>query len=128
MISIIKNYINNINIDDLNILLIKHDIYLDGNELNILYGHSDYDLIVKPEDNADSSAIYCRIKECTLGNLITDAIKDLSNTEMCIMSGGSIRDGDIELMRTLSNFKYMGKKSEIDLSGLFHSLLFYFTF
>ena len=37
--------------------------------LKIIYGHSDYDLIVKPEDNTDSSAIYCRIKECTLGNL-----------------------------------------------------------
>ena len=37
MINIIKSYINNINIDDLNILLIKNNIYLDNNELNILY-------------------------------------------------------------------------------------------
>ena len=37
MISIIKNYINNITIDNLNILLTKNNIYLNNNELNILY-------------------------------------------------------------------------------------------
>nr|MBP3258788.1 hypothetical protein [Bacilli bacterium] len=37
MISIIKNYINNISIDGLNILLTKNDIYLNNDELNILY-------------------------------------------------------------------------------------------
>ena len=43
------------------------------------------------------------------------------------MNGGSIKDEDVELMRILSNFKYMGR-NEIDLSGLFHFLLFDFTF
>ena len=62
------------------------------NELNLKYGHSDYDLIVKPEDNKDSSAIYCRFKECTLGNLITDAIKDAGNGEITIINGGSVRN------------------------------------
>ena len=37
MISIIKNYINNITIDNLNILLTKNDIHLSNDELNILY-------------------------------------------------------------------------------------------
>ena len=37
MINIIKNYINNINIDDLNTLLIKNEINLTNNELKILY-------------------------------------------------------------------------------------------
>lgn len=39
MLNIIKNYINNMNIEDLNILLIKNDINLNDNELNVLYNH-----------------------------------------------------------------------------------------
>ena len=39
MLNIIKNYINNMNIEDLNILLIKNDIHLNDNELNVLYNH-----------------------------------------------------------------------------------------
>jgi len=39
MLNIIKNYINNMNIKDLNILLIKNDIHLNNNELDILYNH-----------------------------------------------------------------------------------------
>ncbi len=30
----------------------------------------------------DSNSIYCRTKECTLGNLITDSIRDTTNTEI----------------------------------------------
>ena len=39
MINFIKNYINNINIYDLNIFLNINDIYLNDNELNILYDY-----------------------------------------------------------------------------------------
>ena len=39
MISIIRNYINNLNIDDLNIILNKNNIYLDNHELNTLYNY-----------------------------------------------------------------------------------------
>lgn len=41
-------------------------------ELNIVVGKSDYDLIIRPEGNSDSHSIYCRYQECTVGNLITD--------------------------------------------------------
>ena len=58
-------------------------------ELNIQYGFSNFDLIIKPEDDAIP---YCRYKECTLGNLITDAIKTLGNGELTIINGGSIRN------------------------------------
>ena len=59
------------------------------NELNIEYGYSDFDLIIKPSDDAIP---YCRYQECTLGNLITDAIKILGNGELTIINGGSIRN------------------------------------
>ena len=62
------------------------------NDLNLIYGHSDFDIIVKPEDNKDSSAINCRSKECSLGNLISDAVKYAGNGEITILNGGSIRN------------------------------------
>ena len=42
--------------------------------LNEIIGNSDYDLIIQPEGNTDSHEIYCRMKECTVGNLIADAV------------------------------------------------------
>ena len=34
----------------------------------------------------------CRYRECTLGNLITDAVRDAGNAEITILNGGSIRN------------------------------------
>ena len=59
--------------------------------LNILYGFCDYDLIIMPSDG-DTHSIYCRHKECTLGNLITDSIKNIGNGEITILNGGSVRN------------------------------------
>ena len=61
------------------------------NELNILYGFCNYDLIIMPEDG-DTHSIFCRYKECTLGNLIADAIKNVGNGEISILNGGSVRN------------------------------------
>ena len=61
-------------------------------DLNLIYGHFNYDLIIRPEGSTDSSSIYCRYKECTLGNLISDAIKEAGNGEIAILNGGSIRN------------------------------------
>ena len=58
-------------------------------ELNIQFGYSDFDFIIKPKDD---SIPFCRYQECTLGNLITDAIKTLGNGEFTIVNGGSIRN------------------------------------
>ena len=61
------------------------------NELNIQYGHSDYDLIIRPEGTTDSHFIYCRYQECSVGNLLTDAMKWVGNAEISIINGGGIR-------------------------------------
>ena len=61
-------------------------------QLNIIYGHHNYDLIIMPEGSTDSHTIYCRYKECTLGNLVSDAIKDAGNGEIAILNSGSIRN------------------------------------
>jgi 2',3'-cyclic-nucleotide 2'-phosphodiesterase (5'-nucleotidase family) len=58
-------------------------------ELNIQFGYSDFDFIIKPEED---SIPLCRYQECTLGNLITDAVKTLGNGEFTIVNGGSIRN------------------------------------
>ena len=58
-------------------------------ELNIQFGYSDFDFIIKPEED---SIPFCRYQECTLGNLITDAVKTLGNGELTIINGGSIRN------------------------------------
>ena len=58
-------------------------------ELNILFGFCNFDLIIIDEDTKSN---YCRYKECTLGNLITDAIKDAGNGEISILNGGAIRN------------------------------------
>ena len=58
-------------------------------ELNLIFGFCDYDLIIIDEDTESN---YCRYKECTLGNLITDAIKNAGNGEISILNGGAIRN------------------------------------
>ena len=60
-------------------------------ELNMKIGHSDFDLIIMPE-GGNSSTIQCRFKECTLGNLLADAVKDAGNAEICLLNGGSVRN------------------------------------
>jgi len=61
-------------------------------ELNIVVGKSDYDLIIKPEENSDSHSIYCRYQECTVGNLITDAVTEVGKADCTIINGGSVRN------------------------------------
>jgi len=73
-----NNYINSI-----------FSIYED--ELNELYGSSEYDLIIRPEGTTDSHYIYCRYQECTVGNLLTDAFKAAGNSEAAIINGGGVR-------------------------------------
>ena len=70
-----------------------------SDELNIQIGVIDYDLLIRPEETTDSHAIYCRFKECTLGNLVADAFKDVVSADISLLNGGAIRDsllkGDI---------------------------------
>lgn len=66
------------------------DLWKEYNEeLNVQFGFLNFDFIVM---SSDSSFPYCRYQECTLGNLITDAIKTIGNGEFTIINGGSIRN------------------------------------
>ena len=60
-------------------------------ELNIQYGYTDYDLTIRPEGSTDSSFIYCRYKECTVGNLAADAFKYVGNSDIAIVNAGAIK-------------------------------------
>ena len=68
-------------------------------QLNIIVGYSDFDLIIKPEGSTDSHLIYCRKQECTVGDLVTDAINELAGGDFAFINGGSLRNnmekGDI---------------------------------
>ena len=65
------------------------NIYED--ELNILYGSSEYDLLIRPEGTTDSHFIYCRYQECTVGNLLADAFKSAGKSDAAIVNGGGVR-------------------------------------
>ena len=62
------------------------------NELKIIVGYSDFDLIIKPEGSTDSHYIYCRVQECTVGDLVADAINNLAGGAFSIVNGGGIRN------------------------------------
>lgn len=58
-------------------------------ELNTIIGKSDFDLIINPED---SHQTICRIDECTIGNLVADAVKEAGYAECSILTGNSFKD------------------------------------
>ena len=59
--------------------------------LNEIIGKSDYDLIILPEGKTDSHDVYCRIQECTLGNLIADSVVAAGKGDLAIINGGGVR-------------------------------------
>ena len=59
--------------------------------LNTIIGKSDYDLIILPEGKTDSRDAYCRIQECTLGNLIADSVVAAGKGDLAIINGGGVR-------------------------------------
>ena len=63
-----------------------------SDQLNELVGKSDFDIVIKPENNTDSHAVFCRYEECALGDLISDAIRITTNTDIAILNGGAIRN------------------------------------
>ena len=60
-------------------------------DLNIKVGNVDYDLVIRPEGSSDSHSIYCRKRECTLGNLIADAFKGVVKSDATLLNGGAVR-------------------------------------
>ena len=83
-------------------------------EFNEEFGYVGFDFIIKPEDNADSHAIYCRYKECTLGNIIVDSFRDILSADVAILNGGSVRSNLLKGKIT--------QKSIIDILPFFNSL------
>ena len=65
-------------------------------ELNTIIGKSYLDLIV---NHGDSHQTTCRKQECTIGNIVADAVKDAGYAECSILASNSFKDniykGDI---------------------------------
>ena len=78
---------------DINLNKFINDIWGEySDELNEVFGHSNFDLIIRPIDDPDPHSVYCRKKECTLGNFVADAIKEIGKGEISIINGGGIRN------------------------------------
>jgi 2',3'-cyclic-nucleotide 2'-phosphodiesterase (5'-nucleotidase family) len=60
-------------------------------ELNEKIADLTFDFIVLPGGSTSSSSNYCRTKECTLGNIITDSFKELLSVDLSLVNGGDIR-------------------------------------
>ena len=60
-------------------------------QLNELYGYSEYELKIRPEGSTDSHSIYCRSRECTVGNLLADAFKSAGHSDIGFINGGGVR-------------------------------------
>ena len=65
-------------------------------ELNIVYGSNEYDLLIKPEGSSGSSSIYCIFQECTVGNLLADAFKSAGISDAAFVNGGAVRNSLIK--------------------------------
>jgi hypothetical protein len=72
-------------------------------DLNIVVGKTDFDLIINP--TKDSHLSMCRIEECTIANIVTDAIKEAGYSECSILPGNSIKDNIITIYFLLNNAK-----------------------
>ena len=83
-------------------------------ELNIKIGHSDYDFIIKPENSSDSHTIFCRYKECNLGNLIADSFREVVKSNISYLNGGAVRENLLK--------GDMSRKNLVDIMPFFNSL------
>ena len=79
--------------EDMNNFLINISNSYSG-EIDNKIGYTDFDLIINTEPNKDHHKHATRGEETTLGNLITDAYRDIANVDIAITNGASIR-GDL---------------------------------
>ena len=63
------------------------------NKLNINYGYNDYDFLLKATTPEDTTTQFCRENECTIGNLVIDAIRIKTESDICLINSGGIRNG-----------------------------------
>ena len=83
-------------------------------ELSTPIGSSDYDFIIRPEESSDSHTIYCRYMECSLGNLIADSFREVVNSDISFVNGGTIRANLLK--------GHITRKDIIDVMPFFNSL------
>ena len=85
-----------------------------SSELNIVYGHSDFDFNITSSDKNAPHPIMCRYQECTLGNMLADALVNVTSSDLSFVNGGNVRanllKGDIT------------RKQVIDVSPFFNSI------
>ena len=84
------------------------------NELSTPIGSSDYDFIIRPEESSDSHTIYCRYMECSLGNLIADSFREVVNSDISFVNGGTIRANLLK--------GHITRKDIIDVMPFFNSV------
>ena len=84
------------------------------NELITPIGSSDYDFIIRPEESSDSHTIYCRYMECSLGNLIADSFREVVNSDISFVNGGTIRANLLK--------GHITRKDIIDVMPFFNSV------
>ena len=63
-----------------------------SDELNEFIGKSDFDIEIYPENSIDSHTSFCRYTECSLGNLVSDAVKESGGGEIAFLNGGGVRN------------------------------------
>ena len=83
-------------------------------ELITPIGSSDYDFIIRPEESSDSHTIYCRYMECSLGNLIADSFREVVNSDISFVNGGTIRANLLK--------GHITRKDIIDVMPFFNSV------
>ena len=83
-------------------------------ELSTPIGSSDYDFIIRPEESSDSHTIYCRYMECSLGNLIADSFREVVNSDISFVNGGTIRANLLK--------GHITRKDIIDVMPFFNSV------
>ena len=85
-----------------------------SSELNIVYGHSDFDFNITSSDKNAPHTNICRYQECTLGNMLADAFINVTSSDLSFVNGGNVRTnllkGDIT------------RKQVIDVSPFFNSI------
>ena len=59
-------------------------------ELFLEVGYIDFDMIIRSEKDIDS---VCKLRECNLGDLVTDSFKGVVSAEIAMVNGGAIRNG-----------------------------------
>ena len=87
----------------------KKDIWVDKNmsefidnlweeykdEFNTKIGYCNFDFIVNHNENG-TRILDCRTQECNLGNLVADAIRESTNSDITLLNGGAVKNNMVK--------------------------------